>query len=225
VDLYNTTPGVVTLYSDIVCPFASLAIRGLRTARDRLGLDVRFDLRAYPLELINRRPHDLGLLELEKPVLAELEPDLGWRRWRGEPSTRPVTSLPALEAVQVAKRPEVGGLAVSEQLDTALRRALLLDSRCIALLPVVLEVAEECTDIDRGALAFDLCHGLGRVTVIEQLGYAERKEVRASPHVFAPDGREWVNPGMEFDRRGDYPVVTRYEPGVYEEILRHAVAP
>src|SRR3712207_5312581 len=135
--LYNSTSGVVTVYSDIVCPFASLAVRGLRSARDRLGVDVRFDLRAYPLELVNRRPHDLGLVELEKPELAKLEPHLGWRRWRADPATWPVTSLPALEAVQAAKRPEVGGLAASECLDAALRRALFVDSRCIALLPIV----------------------------------------------------------------------------------------
>jgi predicted DsbA family dithiol-disulfide isomerase len=224
VDLYNRTPGVVTVYAEIVCPFASFALHGLRAARDRLGVDVRLDLRAFPLELINCRPHDLALIELEKPVLAKLEPHLGWRRWRADPSTWPVTSLVALEAVQAAKRPEVGGLAASERLDLALRRALFLDSRCIALLPVVMEVAEECADMDRGALMADLTHGLGRIAVLEQLGYAERKDVRASPHVFTPDGREWVNPGMEFDRRGDYPVVTDYRPQAYEEIVQAAVA-
>lgn len=223
-ELYNATPGIVTVYCDVVCPFASVTLRGLRAARDRLGLDVHFDLRAFPLELVNRRPHDLGLLELEKPVLAELEPGLGWRRWRADPSTWPVTSLLALEAVQAARRPEVGGLVASEQLDHALRRALFVDSRCIALLPVILEVAEECPDMDRGALAADLNHGLCRIAVIEQLARAEHKEVRGSPHVFAPDGREWVNPGMELDHHGDYPVVRRYEPGVYEEILRAAVS-
>jgi predicted DsbA family dithiol-disulfide isomerase len=225
VDLYSSTPGVVTVYADVVCPFATFTLRGLRAARDRLGLDLQIDLRAFPLELVNRRPHDLGLIELEKPVLAELEAHLGWRRWRAEPSTWPVTSLLALEAVQAAKQPEVGGLRASEELDNALRRALFLDSRCIALLPVILEVAEECPDMDRAALAADLQHGVGRADVMRQYARAERKEVQASPHVFAPDGRSWVNPGMEFDRRGDYPVVTGYDPGVYEEILRAAMTP
>ena len=49
------------------------------------------------------------------------------------------------------------------------------------------------------------------------------KDVEASPQVFTPDGQKWINPGMEFDRRGDYPVVTGYDPGIYEEILRAAV--
>lgn len=223
VDLYNRVPGVVTVYADVVCPFATFTLRGLRVTRQRLGLDVRIDLRAYPLEMVNRRPHDLGLIELEKPVLAELEAHLGWRRWRADPSTWPVTSLLALEAVQAVKRPEVGGLIASDELDNALRRALFLDSRCIALLPVILEVAEECPDMDRAALAADLMHGLGRVDVMEQYAYIERKDVEASPQVFTPDGQKWINPGMEFDRRGDYPVVTGYDPGIYEEILRAAV--
>jgi predicted DsbA family dithiol-disulfide isomerase len=225
VDLYNRTPGVVTVYADVVCPFATFTLRGLRATRDRLGLDVRFDLRAYPLELVNRRPHDLGMIELEKPVLAKLDAQLGWRRWRADPSTWPVTTLLALEAIQAAKRPEVGGLAASEELDLALRRAVFLDSRCIAVLPVILEVAEECPDMDRGALAADLMHGVGRVDVVEQYAYIERKDVSASPHVFGPDGRDWVGPGLEFDRRGDYPVVTGYHPEVYEEILHAAVTP
>jgi predicted DsbA family dithiol-disulfide isomerase len=223
VDLYNAMPGVVTVYADLVCPFATFTLRGLRAARERLGLDVRLDLRAFPLELVNRRPHDLGLIELEKPVLAELEPYLGWRRWRADPATWPVTSLMALEAVQAAKRPEVGGLVASDELDSALRRALFLDSRCIAILPVILEVAEECPDMDRGALAADLHHGVGRVDVMAQYAYVERKHVRTSPHVFTPDGRSWPSPGMDLDRRGDYPVVNRYDPEAYERILRAAV--
>jgi hypothetical protein len=214
---------VVTVYADLVCPFATFTLRGLRAARERLGLDIRLDLRAFPLELVHRRPHDLGLIELEKPVLAELEPRLGWRRWRAEPSTWPVTSLLPLEAVQAAKRPEVGGLTASDQLDAALRRALFLNSRCIALLPVILEVAEECPDMDRGGLAAGLYHGVGRVDVMEQYGFAARGQVKTSAHVFTPDGRDWVNPGTELDHRGDYPVVKRYDPGVYEKIVKVAM--
>ncbi|HEV7897763.1 MAG TPA: hypothetical protein VGP31_07980 [Planosporangium sp.] len=222
-DLYNSAPGVVTVYADLVCPFATFTLHGLRAARERLALDVRLDLRAFPLELVNRRPHGLGLIEVEKPVLNELEPQLGWRRWRAEPSTWPVTSLLPLEAVQAAKRPEVGGLVASDQLDAALRRALFLDSRCISLLPVILEVAEECPDMDRGALAADLYHGMGRAEVMRQYGAVERGKVKTSAHVFTPDGRGWANPGVELEHRGDYPVVKRYDPGVYEEILKGAM--
>jgi hypothetical protein len=41
VDLYNPAPGVVTVYADLVCPFATFTLRGLRVTRERLGLDGR----------------------------------------------------------------------------------------------------------------------------------------------------------------------------------------
>jgi predicted DsbA family dithiol-disulfide isomerase len=218
--LYNTTAGVLTVYADLVCPFAALVLHGLRSARERLGIAVAFDLRAYPLELVDGRPHDLALHEAEKPAVAAVEPTLHWKRWRAEPSTWPVTTLLALEAVEAAKRPEVGGLVASDELDEALRRALFLDSRCIALLPVIREVAEECPSMDRAALCTDLRAGAGRAGVMASLGYAERGAVKGSPHVFTPDGQDWLTPGIELEYRGDYATVTGYHPQVYGEILR-----
>jgi predicted DsbA family dithiol-disulfide isomerase len=221
-ELYNRTPGVVTVYGDLMCPFASLAIAGLRAARDRLGRDVRLDIRAFPLELVNHGPHDFGRLEAEKPLLVSIAPSLGWRRWRGEPSSWPVTSLLPLEAVQTAKRPSIGGLAASEELDSALRRALFVDSRCIALLPVILEVAEECAQVDRYALSVALQGGTGRAEVFAQFAQQERGAVRGSPHVFTADGHDWLNPGVEIDHPDDYPLLKRHDPAIYEEIVQAA---
>jgi predicted DsbA family dithiol-disulfide isomerase len=221
-ELYNRTPGVITVYGDLLCPFASLAIAGLRAARDRLGRDVRLDIRAFPLELINKAPHSYGRLEAEKAMLVGIAPGLGWRRWHAAPSKWPVTSLLPLEAVQTAKRASIGGLAASEELDSALRRAFFVDSRCIALLPVVLEVAEECAQVDSYQLWVALKEGAGRAEVFAQLGEQERGAVRASPHVFTAEGRDWLNPGLEMDHPGDYPVFKRYDAGVYEEIVSAA---
>jgi predicted DsbA family dithiol-disulfide isomerase len=221
-ELYNRAPGVLTVYGDLACPYASLAIAGLRAARDRTGKDVRLDIRAFPLELINRRPHDFGLLEAEKAVIAALDPGMGWRRWRGPVTEWPVTTLLPMEAVQAAKRPEVGGLPASEELDVALRRALYVDSRCIALLPVILEVAEECPAMDRAALARTLQSGTSRAELFAQLGEQERGAVRGSPHVFNADGRDWVNPGLKIEHAGDYPVARSHDPAVYDEIIRTA---
>jgi len=45
------------IYVDIGCLWTSLALHGLRRARRHLGLTaVKFDLRVYPLESVNRRP-------------------------------------------------------------------------------------------------------------------------------------------------------------------------
>jgi predicted DsbA family dithiol-disulfide isomerase len=222
--LININSGVITVYAEIACPYATFALHRLRAARQRLGTRVVLDLRAYPLELVNKRPHSLAKFETEKPALVGQEAGLDWRSWRAERSTWPVTTLIALEAVQAAKRPEVGGFAASDELDAALRRALFLDSRCIAVLPVVLEVAEECPSIDRAALASALRAGGGRAEVFAQLEYAESGAVLGSPHVFLPNGRDWFNPGLELDHRGDYAAVKHYDPHIYEEILRDAGA-
>jgi predicted DsbA family dithiol-disulfide isomerase len=218
----NRIPGVVTVYGDLVCPFAGLVLHRLRATRDRLGLSTRLDIRAFPLELVNRRPHALDLHEREKAEVAAVEPGLDWRPWRGERDAWPITTLLALEAVQAAKHPEVGGLAASERLDAALRRAVLLDSRCIALLPVILEVAEEVPDMDRGALAAALRHGSARAEVMAQAWLAEHGAVKGSPHAFTADGRDWLNPGFEVDHHQGRIAVTDHDPGVYEEILRAA---
>lgn len=221
-ELVNRTPGVVTVYGDLACPFASLAIAGLRAARDRLGLDLKLDIRAFPLELVNGRPHRFGVLEVEKPVLVGIAPHLGWQRWRADPTTWPASTLLPLEAVQAAKRPEVGGLAASEELDSALRRALFVDSRCIAVLQVILEVAEECAGVDRTALLAAIRAGAGRAEVFSHLDQQERGAVHGSPHVFVASGRDWLNPGIDLDHAGDYPVIKRHDSGVYEEIVRAA---
>jgi predicted DsbA family dithiol-disulfide isomerase len=218
-DLLNNDPGVVTVYGDLACPFATLAIAGLRAARDRVGRDVRLDIRAFPLELINRHAHDIGLLETEKAVLGTLDPGMGWRRWRGAVTDWPVSTLLAMEAVQAAKRPEVGGLPASEELDVALRRALYVESRSIGLLPVILEVAEECAGVDRTALGRVMHAGTCRPDLFHQLGQQERGAVNGSPHVFTPDGRDWVNPGLTIEHSGDYVVVREYDRSVLDEII------
>ena len=222
VELHNRTPGVITVYGDLACPWASLATAGLRAARDRLGASVVLDIRSFPLELVNARPHDLAVIEAEKPVVAALAPQLGWRRWTGPASAWPVTTLLPMEAVQAAKRPEIGGLTASEQLDSALRRALFVDSRCIALLPVILEVAEECTDLDAEALQRAMHEGAGRTALFAQARQHDRSAVRSSPHVFLPDGHDVMNPGVDLDHAGDFAVVKRYDPHVYEELVRSA---
>ena len=222
VEPMNRTPGVVTVYADLVCPFASLVLHRLRSTRARLGLDVQLDIRAFPLELVNRRPHALDLHEREKPAVRAVEPALDWRPWRGPRDAWPITTLLALEAVQAAKHPEVGGLAASDEFDAALRRALYLDSRCIALLPVVLEVAEEVHDMDRGGLAAALQHGSARAELMGHAWLAEHGVVKGSPHVFTPDGREWLNAGFEVDHDRHEVTVTNRDAGVYEEILRAA---
>jgi predicted DsbA family dithiol-disulfide isomerase len=220
----SAAPGTVLLYSDIGCPWAHLAVHRLQAARARLGLDgaLELDHRAFPLELANQRPTPWRALAAEIPVVGGLEASAGWQVWQGDAATWPVTTLPALEAVQAAK---AQGLTASERLDRGLRLAVFGQSRCISMRHVILEVAEEA-GLDVAALREALDDGRARREVFEQTRVAEGSAVKGSPHFFLPDGTDAHNPGIEFEWVGEegrgFPVVTKDDPSAYEELLRRA---
>ena len=121
--------------------------------------------------------------------------------WQDDPSRWPVTTLPALEAVQAAKEQ---GLAASEELDRALRVAFFGRSRCISLRSVILEVAGECESVDVDRLREALDDGRARRAVMEQHAAAssDGSGVKGSPHLFLPDGTDVHNPGVDLRWEG-----------------------
>lgn len=224
---FNPEPGVVTVYSDIACPWSGLALHGLRRARHRLGLSrVRFDLRAFPLELHDERPTPKRIRDAETVVVGGLEPTLEWRVWQAPDHEWPVSTLLALEAVQAAKRPEVGGLTASDELDEALRGAWYRESRCVSILPVITAVAETCEHVDVAALSKAMLLGAGRAEVITQWRNSGQGAVPGTPHVFLANGDEWHNPGFAVRWTGEpgvgFPTVLSYDPTVYDEIVQAA---
>lgn len=102
-------PPTITVWSDIGCPWATLALHTLHAAAAQRGAELLIDHRAFPLELFNREPTPKPIIDVELVAIAGLRPELDWRPWPGPDSTYPVTMLPALEAVQAAKNPAVGG--------------------------------------------------------------------------------------------------------------------
>ena len=217
--------GTLVVYSDIGCPWAHVAVHRLHEARTRLGLDdrVRFDHRAFPLELVNGRPTPKLTLDSEIPVTGGLEPDAGWQLWLGPLHEYPVSTLPALEAVQAAK---AQGLEASERLDRGLRRALFAESRCITMGHVILEVAAE-QGLDVDGLAAALEAGPARAEVHEQCRQAEAGGVEGSPHVFGPGGLDAHNPGVRMHWEGDhdgagFPVVDADDPAAVDRLLEAA---
>jgi predicted DsbA family dithiol-disulfide isomerase len=215
-------PVSIVVHSDLGCPWAHVAVHRLLAARDRLGLsadDVVLDHRPFALEIVNERPTPWRVLTAEVPVAGGLEPGAGWQVWQGDLATWPVSTLLALEAVQVAKEQ---GLAASERLDRALRVAFFGQSRCISMRHVVLAVASEC-GVDRAALQEALDSGRGRSAVVNG---GDQPGVKGSPHVFLPDGTDVHNPGVTIEWEGDhgvgFPVVTKDDPAVYDELLGRA---
>jgi predicted DsbA family dithiol-disulfide isomerase len=221
----EAAPGTIIVYSDVGCPWAHLAVHRLHLARERLGhSDVLLDHRAFPLEVFNRRPTPRRIVSAEVPVVGGLDPTAGWQVWQGDLSTWPVTTLLALEAVQAAKEQ---GLAASERLDRGLRVAFFGQSRCISMRDVILAVAAE-RGLDTDALVEALDDGRARRSVFEQCREAADTDVTGSPHLFLPDGTDVHNPGIEMEWAGEhgvgFPVVSKDDPGVYDELMRRANA-
>lgn len=217
--------GVIVVFADIWCSFAHIAIHRLHVTRQRLGLTNRvvFDLRAFPLELLNTAPSPRPGTDSEVARLAALEPDAGWQLWQAKDWTYPSTMLPALEAVQAAKEQ---GLHAAEALDRALRRAFWAESRNVSYVKTILDVADKTPEVDTAALAAALGDGRARAVLTRQAEIAATDTVVCSPHLFLPDGTDSANPGIRSGWSGGYgvgwPVIEHDDPAVYEDLLRRA---
>ena len=213
------------VWSDIACPWATVAMHRLHTTRTQLGLDghVSIDHRAFALELVNGRCTPRRILAAETPVAGALAPEFGWQMWQAPEAEWPVTTLPALEAVQAAKEQ---GLDASAALDLALRKALFAESRCVSMRHVVLDVGAMVPSLDVDALTKALDDGRARGAVIEHWRAAEEWSVSGSPHLFFADGSSVANPGITMHWQGEhgrgFPVVDADDPSIYEDLLRRA---
>src|SRR5690625_1860833 len=101
----DVAPGTVALYTDIACGWATLQLHRFYAARAEAGLQeqVRVDHRLFLLEDVNAMALPKDLIDAEVPTFAELAPDFGFRTWRRDPSTWPITTLLANEAVHAVK--------------------------------------------------------------------------------------------------------------------------
>ncbi|MCC2274038.1 DsbA family protein [Streptomyces sp. ET3-23] len=220
-------PGTIVVFAEIASPWAHLAVHRLHETRRRLGLYERvlFDIRACPLELINGIPTPKLIIDSEVPVAAVMEPDAGWQLWQGPAHEWPVTTLPAMEAVEAAKDQ---GLRAGESLDRALRRSFFSESRTISMRHVILDVAASCPEVDADALRNTLGQGSARAAVERHLSVAQSDAVQGSPHLFLPDGTSAFNPGITWHWQGQpgrgFPVVDSDDPAVYERLLRQAAS-
>lgn len=219
-------PTTLVIFSDLNCSFAHLAVYRLHQTRSRLGLENQlwFEHRAFPLELFNRNVNERPGVDSEVAVVGALEPNAGWRLWQGPDWTYPVTTLPALEAVQAAT---VQGWHAGEQLDLALRCGFWAEGRCISQRHVILDLAEStgAVDVDRLAVALDT--GSARSRVMAQFRAARGGRVTCSPHIFLHDGTNLANPGVRARWQNGgfgvgFPVIEADNPDVYVDLLHRA---
>lgn len=220
----EVTPGTVVLYTDIVCAWSTLSLHRFYQEREKAGLTdaVRVDHRLFLLEDLNRFPVPKKYLDAEFPVVGALAPEFGWKPWQGDPSTWPISSLPANEAVHAAKAQSP---AAAEELDMALRLAFFRDSRPITLLHEILEVAAGCPAVDVGSLQSALDGGEARGAMMADYR-AHHDQVQGSPHWFLTDGSDVHNPGIDLHWVGEagagFPVVDADDPSAMTELVRRA---
>ena len=164
---FGGAPGTLVVFSDIACPWSTVVVLRLREARAARGGTAAPPILhlAHPLELLHRKPLARRVIDAEIPGCAPATPHFGWSLWQGRLDEYPVSSLPAVEAVQAARRQSE---AAAEELDFALRRALFVESRCITLRHEVLRAAARCPLVDVERLAGDLDTGAARPAVSRQ---------------------------------------------------------
>ncbi len=211
--------GTVVVYSDIACPWATVAVHRFHQARSRLGLDGRLHLqhRLYLLEDVNHFAVPARKLDAEIPVVGQLAPELGMKPWQGDRSEWPVTSLPANEAVHAAAAQSPDG---AEELDMALRLAFFRDSRCISMVHEIVDIARGCAGVDADAVAAALDDGRARGPMMKDYrGHSD--EIQGSPQFFLPNGESVHNPGVELHWQEDagYPVVDADDPSAIDGLL------
>ncbi|CAN5595879.1 dithiol-disulfide isomerase [soil metagenome] len=205
----------VTIYSDLHCPWATMAVHRLRDARDRLDADVEFDQRAWPLEWVNEQGTPRNIVVPETSVLAAQVPDL-FSYFRGD--SWPSTFLPAFELVAAARR--VGGLRAAEDVDYQVRRRFFRHSADVSLRH---ELHRAATDagVDAGAAMKVWEQDPVRADVVADYAASQDLSIEGSPQIFWPDGATTHNPGVEnlrFER--GIPRFDSIDPGAPERLLR-----
>jgi len=219
-------PGALVLFSDVACPWATVMVLRLRAARRDLGLEGTVPLihLAHPLELVHERPLPRRIIDAEIPACAAVTPGFGWSLWQGRLDEFPVTSLLAVEAVQAARRQSE---TAAEELDLALRRALFVASRCIAVRHEVLAAAATCAAVDVDRLAGDLDDGVGRAAMSRQARFAREVAGPCTGYLVTPDGSGSCNPGVTSRWLGPdvprgVPVVDHDDPTIFRELVAAA---
>lgn len=181
---------VVTIWSDLHCPWATVAIQRLRAARDRHGLPVVFDQRPWPLEWVNEQGTPRHIVEPESHVLADHEPEL-FSAYRAR--TWPSTFLPAFELVAAARR--ALGLRAAEDVDHAVRLRFFRDGVDVSLRHELQRAAEDSGN-DAEAIMRTWEHEPVRADVVADWELSKQLPIQGSPQIFWPDGSTDHNPGM-----------------------------
>jgi hypothetical protein len=103
---------IIEVYADVWCPFAHVGLRCVVERRASMNReDIHLNVRAWPLELVNRSPLDPDITARHVQELrSQVAPDL-FRRFN--PENFPQTTLPSLALAQSLQEIQAGSLCPS----------------------------------------------------------------------------------------------------------------
>jgi predicted DsbA family dithiol-disulfide isomerase len=189
------TTQTVAVWSDIHCPWALVAVHRLRAARQADGLDVVFDQRPWPLELVNGQSTPQHIVPGETAVLSNHEPSIFSQYTSPE---WPSTFMPAFELVAATRR--MHGPRAAEDVDYQLRLAFFRDSVNLSIRAglerALSDAAAEYPGLDPAAILAEWDAGSVRADVLADYRRSKDLPIQGSPQVFWPDGSTTHNPGM-----------------------------
>lgn len=180
----------IEVFADVMCPFAYVGLHSFDVRRRDLGVDTPILwVRAWPLEVVNGKPHDGHHLAGE---IAALRRDVVPHLFTGfRADGFPATTRPALAATAAAYRegPEAG-----ERFALAVRRALFEEGRDVSDAAVLAALAEQlgvptATADDDASVDADLAEG-------------KERGVSGSPHWFTGHG-DFFCPSLEIHHEGE----------------------
>ncbi len=207
---------MLTLWSDLLDPWAYVVVLRLHRARDRLGIsELDFELRACPAELHSGEPARGSQVRSDVGALVQLE-SAAFSAYSG--GAWPTSSLPAFEAQKWGFEL---GQDVGERFDLALRRALFLHSHNLGRRADLLAVAAT-EGLDADGLAAALDDGRHRAAITADVAAAREADVEDTPLLVLPDGAGHLNPGVTHRRVRGLAIIDSDHPSVYEEIVRVA---
>ncbi|RNL80748.1 DsbA family oxidoreductase [Halostreptopolyspora alba] len=215
----------VTVWSDIHCPWAAVAVHRMREARHADGASVLFDQRPWPLELVNGQGIPYDIVSVEAAVLANHEPDL-FGAFSAD--SRPSTSMPAFELIAAARR--VQGTRAAEDVDYHVRRAFFRDGVDISIRSGLRRVLENAAEAHPHLAVEDILGAWDnepvRADVLADYRRSTELPIQGSPQVFWPDGTTSHNPGMtDHEWVRGIPRIRTADPEAPLRLLRERAAP
>jgi predicted DsbA family dithiol-disulfide isomerase len=180
---------VIEVYADVWCPFAHVGLRCVVERRARMNReDVHLNIRAWPLELVNRSPLDPETTARHvRELRSQVAPNL-FRRF--DPENFPQTTLPSLALAHAAY---IKDMETGEAVSLALRDALFEEGLDISRLDVLSNIAKP---LDVGK--FDVSD---ERSILSDWHEGVRRGVKGSPHFFCGDSDAFC-PSLDIAKDG-----------------------